>query len=388
MYSHPLPVKAQTIQLSDKRLTNSALEKKNISTTPVKITDQYIENSERLAHILNSVLVMFGYNYLRDARLQQTYQLDKELHEILMMTEGIPFEIGLYRPQFWFDQNGQAKISELSSRKSIDSYVQSCKLKGLASDDSETTGCISKILERYDSEETLFVIRDYNDLELITELESYGMKTKDVQISDFEMKDGKLRVDEEEARQFYLDVDRELLKTFDKEVLKKIINSGRCINDVRTLILIQDRRTLAILFNQEIMGSYVNMDDHKFLGQFIAPQYTIQTKEDQQMLLNSEENWILRKNNPSSENDVFYKNETPKETWENMINKDWYLYTVQPFIPKKEYELNLEDSTELAEITGFDVFFNGKSYGPGSFISTSKNGKKSVLIPIIEKEDL
>lgn len=387
MYSHPLPVKAQTIQLSDKRLTNSVLEKKNISTIPVKITDQYIENSERLAHILNSVLVMFGYNYLRDARLQQTYQLDKELHEIILMTEGIPFEIGLYGPQFWFDQNGQAKISELNSKKSIDSYVQSCKLKGLESDDSETKGCISKILDRYDTEETLFVIRDYNDSELITELEGYGMKTKDVQISDFEMKDGKLLVDQEEARQFYLDVDRELLKTFDKEVLKKIINSGRCINDVRTLILIQDRRTLAILFNQEIMGSYVNMDDHKFLSQFIAPQYTIQTKEDQQMLLNSEENWILRKNNPGSENDVFYKNETPKETWENMINKDWYLFTVQPFIPKKEYELNLENSTELAEITGFDIYFNGKSYGPGSFTSTSKSGKKSVLIPIIEKED-
>ena len=72
---------------------------------------------------------MFAYNYSRDARLQKTYQIDNDLNEILMMAEGTPYEIGMYRPHFWYDENGQAKIGELNTRNALHNYLKSCQLK-------------------------------------------------------------------------------------------------------------------------------------------------------------------------------------------------------------------------------------------------------------------
>ena len=133
--------------------------------------------------------------------------------------------------------------------------------------------CLSEFTDRYDMDDILYIIRDDKDSLLINELEKSGMKVKDVKPSDFQLIDGKLMVDNEIARQFYLDVDREELISFDQEILKAIITSGRCIKDVRTLILIQDRRTFAILNSDQIMGSYINLDDHQFLSKFLSPVY-------------------------------------------------------------------------------------------------------------------
>lgn len=385
MSNQPLTDIFHNISLSETKITNIdlSLDDLNVSNTPIKLNDTYVEDSERLAHILNSVLVMFAYNYSRDERLQQIYQVNKDLHNILLMSDGTPYELGMYKTQFWYDETGQAKIGEFNCRNAVKSFLESCKVKKAAFDtsDNNVEKCLSEFTDRYDKDDTLYMIRDDNDSLLINELEKSGMKVKDVKPSDFQLTDGKLMVDNEIARQFYLDVDREELVSFDQEILKAIITSGRCINDVRTLILIQDRRTFAVLNSDQIMGSYINLDDHQFLSKFLSPVYLIQTKEDQQTLTTSNDNWVLKKNNPSKENDILEKNATSKEVWDGIIMNDWYQYIVCQDLKRKQFDLSAE---EKAEIMGADIFFNGKSYGPGLFTATSNNGERSLLVPIVE----
>lgn len=385
MSNQPLTQIIHGIKISDQKYSSidlDGVQNENISEFPVQIDNQYMEDSERLAQILNSVLVMFAYNYVRDGRLQEIYYIDKDLHEIVLMAEGTPYEIGLYAPQFWYDENGQAKIGHFNSRQALKNYLLSCRLSNAVAESSKDKKCLSDFLERYDSDDTLYVIRDHDDSDSIEELEQYGIKIKEVKHTDFVIKDGKLMVGEELARQFYLDVDREELKAFDKEVLRAIITSGRCINDVRTLILIQDVRTLAILKNDQIMGSYINQDDHKFLNSMLTPLFLIQTKEDQELLLNSEDNWVLIKNNPGNSNNVLKKNSTPKEEWEDVVKNKWYQYTVSQNIEKQNFQLD----TKNAEIIGSDIFFNGKSYGPGLFTALSEDGSTKRMIPQLKSE--
>ena len=389
MNNQPLAQITHNISLSNKKLNNNKLNQNStekIYDKPILIDNKYLENSSRLAHILNSVLVMFAYNYSRDIRLQKIYQLDNDLNEILMMAEGTPFEIGMYLPHFWYDESGQAKIEKLNTKNAIQYYLKSSKIKGLAHNSEGNPNCLQEFIDRYDSEDILYIIQQDEDNSVIEALEKLNFKVRLVQPSQFMFIDNKLIVNGELARQFYLNIDREDLKIFDKNILKAIITSGKCINDIRSLILLQDRRTLVAFFNPQIMSSYINQDDYKFLQTFLAPCFNIQTKDDQNLLLTSEQNWTLKLNNPGGKKDIINKMDISSEEWEDSINNQWHLHTVHPDVNKKIFNLTTNDIEIRTEILGFDVFFNGKSYGPGIFETKSESQESLKLIPLLEKE--
>lgn len=373
------------------------------SNVPVIVNEDYIENSHRLCQILNSVLVMFAYNYSRDARLQQVYQLDKELNEILLMAEGIPYEIGMYRPDFVFDLNGQRRICEIGCRYPVNGWIGSGFLNEVSSELASTLGdnfsgveglneYIDELGERFDKDDTLFLIRKdpkkYTIDYLKKELASVNIKVQDIQPEDLSLVDGDLKVGNTPARQFFLEMDREELKTFDKNILSTIIKSGRCINDVRTLILVHDKRILAALHNQQIMTSYINQDDYKFLANFLIPSFIIGNEKDQELLINSKDNWVLKKNSGGRGVDMYIKDECDKETWDNLVKTQWSQYMVQPYVPQKKFELDQDGKKESVNLVGLDLYFNARSFGPGLFrassgSTTNVNNGESLILPCL-----
>lgn len=355
---------------------------------PVLVNNDYLVNSERMSSILNSLLVMFVYNYFRDVRIQGVYQLDKELQEILSMTEGIPYELGLYRPDYIYDINGQAKICEIGCRYPINGWMLSTYLNSSVSslvknvDENwnaipEQNDFIEELSGRFDADEPIFIVRksekgtEVNYLK--NELASKGITMIDVAPEDLQLVGGQVMAGDQAARQFYLEMDREELKSFDKDVLKAIIKSGRCINDVRTLILIHDKRILTLLYNEEIMGSYINLDDYNFLKSYLIPSFNIDNPGDREFLLNSEENWILKPNSGGRGIDMHVKSECDPKVWENLVQNEWKNYMVQPYVEQKKFEINRNGTTESINLVGLDLCFNGKSYGPGLFRGSSKS---------------
>jgi hypothetical protein len=376
------------------------------STTPVIIDEDYIENSHRLCQILNSILVMFAYNYSRDERLQQVYQLDKELNDILMMAEGIPYEIGMYRPDFVFDLNGQRRICEIGCRYPVNGWLMSGYLNQVSSELAGAVGenftgveglndYLQELGDRFDEGDTVFLVRKdpkrYKQDYLLKEFTALGITVKDIQPEDLTLEDGNLKVGDEIARQFFLEMDREELKTFDPNVLNTMIKSGRCLNDVRTLILVHDKRVLCALYNQQIMASYVNQDDYKFLLNFLIPSFIIGNEKDQELLINSPENWVLKKNSGGRGIDMYIKSECDKETWDNVVKNHWSEYMVQPYVQQKQFELTENDATDAVSLVGLDLYFNGRSFGPGLFrasteSTTNVNNGKSLILPcLVEK---
>jgi hypothetical protein len=401
----PLPNPEYINKLRD-LLTELPYSADSFSNIPVIVDENYIENSHRLCQILNSVLVMFAYNYSRDARLQQVYQLDRELNEILLMAEGIPYEIGMYRPDFVFDLNGQRRICEIGCRYPVNGWLLSGYLNEVSSELAESLGkqysgveglneYLKELGDRFDHDDTVFLIRkdpkkhkiDY----LLKEFASLGVTVKDIQPEDLQLVDGQLKAGDDIARQFFLEMDREELKTFDKEVLKAIIQSGRCINDVRTIILVHDKRVLCALYNQEVMTSYINQDDFKFLANFLIPSFVINNEKDQELLINSTDNWVLKRSSGGRGIDMYIKSECDKETWDDIVTHQFNQYMVQPYVQQKKFELKQDGAQESVHIVGLDLYFNGRSFGPGLFRASSKNttnlddGKSSMLPCLVEQ---
>ena len=376
---------------------------------PALIDNSYMENSSVLCSILNSVLVHIVYNYFRDVNIQDAYKLDKELQEILVMTEGIPYELGMYSPEFIFDINGNPGIYEISCKLPINGWMLSTYINQAVDNLAKTTNkawsaipkqndFISEFSNRFDSDDTLFFIhKKENGIEvqyLQNELSKQGINLVGIQPEDLEVVDGQLKVGNEIARQFYLEMDREELKLFDKEVLRAIIKSGRCINDIRTIILIHDKRILSILCNERIMASYLNIDEFQFLKTYLIPSFTIDRIEDREFLLNSEANWILKPNSGKKGIDVLVKSECPLEIWTETVQNKWKDYMIQPYFQQKKFELNHNGSKELTHLTAMDLCFNGKYFGPGIFKASieaviSTDSDKTIILPcVVENREI
>lgn len=356
--------------------------KYSFSGFPVIVDKQYITDAEDLCKLLNDTLVKVAYNYFRDHRIQAFYQLDDELNQILSMAEGTPFELGMYRPNFVFDENGQAKICGIDCRYPsngwvLSSYVNHLANNLLAEENKDWTSIkdqqkfIDEFSNRYDSEDAIFYISDKEkgvDIGYLkNELEMKGFHFKDVKIGDLELKENELTYQGEIARQFYLELDREELRQFDRNVLRKIITSGRCINDVRSIILMHDKRTLALLFNKEVMSSYLYEDDYYFLKRFLVPTYTLHTIQNREFLKTTGDNWMLKQNSGGQGTKIYIKDNCSKESWEKVLEEDWHNFMAQPVVAQKSFEVIIDGETEEVFLTGMNLYFNGQSFGPGVF---------------------
>lgn len=393
-------IKAPVVTLSEKGLPHQELlenlkkfigeipyeEGKTFLNQPVTVNQDYLDNSERMCSILNSLLVMFVYNYFRDVRIQAIYQLDNELREILNMTEGVPYELGFYRPDYIYDINGQAKVCEIGCRYPINGWMLSSYLNqstapllknidGNLSEIPNQNNFIEEFYSRFDAEGPIFLIHknekgtEVNYLK--KELAQKGIQMISVTPEELKIVDGQVQAGDQVAKQFYLEMDREELKSFDKDVLKAIIKSGKCINDVRTLILIHDKRILTLLYNEEIMGSYINIDDYNFLRPYLIPSFNIDNPKDREFLLNSTENWVLKPNSGGRGIDMHIKDECDPEVWNNLVQNEWINYMVQPYIAQKKFKIERDGTTESINLVGLDLCFNGTSYGPGLFRGSS-----------------
>ena len=373
----------------------SSSDNKNFSSYPVVIGEDNIKNSETLCNIINSVLVLFAYNYIRDVRLQQLYQLDKELNEILLMANGVPYEVGMYKPIFNYMENGQPKISQFSCTHPLNGWIISNYLNEATKDLANQTNSNWKAIEdqnefstelknRLDLDDKLFLIQtNKENTDVLKELKNLGIDTVLVQPGDFTLENNELKVGNSVARQFFLEMNSEDLKLFDKDVLKMIVQSGRCINDVRTMILMEDKRVLVALFNNEIMGSYINMDDHALLTQYLTPSFTVNTDDDINFLANTQDDWVLKKNTGP---ETYHKKSCSKEAWEEILKNHPQEYIAQPYFEQKKFSLTTENSEESVYLEGQDLYFNAKSFGPGFFKASSDTNNAEFILPrVIEK---
>jgi len=377
----------------------------HISPYPVIMNEEYMTNVQKLGHIINSIVVMFAYNYTRDQNLQQLYQLDQELNEIMKMTEGVPFELGMYRLNFLYDPNGQPRISEVNCQNPTKNWFLSTDLNNISNELAKSVNpewtavenqgeFLDGIVNLFEQDETLYIVRkeQKTDAEetLINELKSKGIEAVYVQPKDFKVSDGDLKVGKNIARQFFLEMSAEELKSFESEVLQKIIHSGRCLNDVRSIILVHNKKLMAGLFNPTIMGSYINSEDYEFLKSFLIPSFVLNGQKDIDYLNNSQDNWKLQSSSGGDGVGLHIRSDYSPEDWNQLLNESWQDFLVQPLIQQKEFNVPIDEKSTPVNLIGMELYFNAKSYGAGFFraskeLNLTKYQDALILTSVIEK---
>jgi hypothetical protein len=362
--------------------------KNTFLNVPMHVHPFQLKEFSRLSEVLNDVIIKIVLNYFSDKRIREIYQLDDELESILRLAESTPYKVGMIRPDFVFDKSGQLKICEIGCRYPINGWMLSSYLsrifnKLLLSNDNnkrtlpEQTSFLSIITKDLDSSEKLYYV---HDLEVGTEaghffdeLNKQGFSVEDISLKDLEITNGKLTVNGETATQFVLEMDREELRAISPEVLQGLITSEKCLNDIRTLILVHDKRILSVFYDEQIISDYLNKKDHDFLKRFLIPSYNLDSEKRRNEVINSTSNWVLKKNSGGRGIGIYVKNDCTPETWNNVVSKEWKHYMIQKYVDQKVFELEQDDKTESINIVGLLLFYNAQSFGPGIFRGSSQS---------------
>lgn len=354
----------------------------SFSQAPVAIKAADLKQMEQLCRTLNKALLNVVNSYFKDERIREIYALDQEFENILRLADGRPYELGLYRPDFLQSVEGQSKICEIGARYPINGWMLSYYLNQICLHTSVfnvpdlqpvpyQTSFIDVFYQRFNQAEPLVLVHDSEKgtevFYLLGEFAKKSLMSQSAAPQELQLSNGEVLLHGKPVSQFILEMDRGELKKFSPDVLQHIISHGNYFNDVRTLILVHDKRILAVLYNREIMLNYLTEEEYDFLSLFLVPAYVLNTAEKREAIITSKKNWLIKPNSGGRGIGIYVKDECTPAFWKEQIEQHWQEYVVQQYVPQQEfsYKYNLWDKP--VNLVGMLLCYNDQTFGPGLF---------------------
>ena len=360
----------------------------NFIASPVMMTAIERNKYSRLSSLLNKVLEKVVLNYFNDKSIREIYKLDSALESILKLAESVPYKVGMYRPDLIFDKKGEPKICEIGCRYPINGWMVSYHVNEALNQSElftknsniipEKLDFIPAISKDLDITKTLFYIHDKEKgtdaYSFLKKLSNKGFSIANISSRELKLVNDELVVNNEKAVQFIVEMDREELKKMNPEVLKALIKSEVCINDIRSIILVHDKRILSVLYNEEIMSKYISGEDYVFLKQFLIPSFTLDSEKIRNKLIHSSDtNWILKRSSGGRGVGMYEKKNCSSSVWEKVITEQWSDYMVQEYISQKELYLTNKGELQTINIVGMLLAYNEHFFGLGVYRGSSES---------------
>lgn len=360
----------------------------SFSPVPVAVERREIMRMEQLCRILNKALTGIVNAYFEDERIRAIYNFDEDLNRILQMAQAQPYEVGMYRPDFLQAEDGGIKICEIGARYPINGWMISYYLNIIT--EAGTKGqlpsleavpaqqdFIASIFDQFNSSTPIVLVHDREKgtevFYLLDELGKQGLDYLSASPSQLTHQNGIVMLNGRPVSQFIFEMDREELRNFDPEVLKLIINQGNYFNDVRTLILVHDKRILAVLYDEAMMSDHLSEEEYRFLRSFLIPTYDLQSAEKRAEVSHSPLNWVLKRNSGGRGIDMFVKNDCDAGVWTAIIDNQWPEYMVQQYVPQRWFTYGSGSEQTMINLVGMLLCYNGHSFGPGLFRGSAEH---------------
>jgi len=373
------------------------------SAVPVVVKPQYLAQMDRLCQVLNRALVNIVQAYFTDERIREIYNLDEEMEGILRVAAEKPYTVGLYRPDLLQDESGQTRICEIGARYPINGWMISYYLN-LICRNSEVMPrkelqavpgqleFLQTLYDTFDANQPVILVHDNEKgtevFNLLHEFGKKGLSSISASPTDLKLHNGQVTLNNKAVSQFILEMDREELRKFSQDVLHHIIRNGIYFNDVRTLILVHDKRVLAALYDESIMADHLSVEDYLFLRPFLIPTFTLNDAAKREEVIHSKQNWLLKQNSGGRGIDIYVKDECTSQAWADVVNNRWPEYMVQQYVQQQEFHYIKNPNIN---IVGMLLCYNDRSFGPGLFrgaagcVVNVHNGRAVIFPPMALK---
>jgi len=349
------------------------------ANSSVVLPSEYNKKMNRLCSVLSKACKAIVLNYFEDERIRKYYQLDEDLKALLKKCNNQSYNQGFYRPDFLYDKNDQPKICEIGARYPLNGWMISYYLKLIQNqtNNNEVSGnavsdlenLVDDLYDQFSTHKKVVLIHDdekgteifYLQKELAKrDIELISAKPQDLLVSN-----DSIYVNGEPVSQFILEMDREELKKISPDVIDKLISENRYFNDIRTLILIHDKRVLAVMYDGQIMKDYLSEEEYHFLQKYLIPSFVITEPSGCDDFINGEENLILKLNSGGRGIGAYVKSDCTAREWSRIITENWNKYLIQHFVDQKEFK-DVENNRQI-HLVGMLLCKDDKNYGAGLF---------------------
>jgi hypothetical protein len=346
--------------------------------TPLAISGRLLPELRRLTEILERAFKAIVLNYSRDERIRRIYDLDPELEDILALADGVPYAIGAFRPDVLQAADGGLKLCEIGARFPLNGWMISHYLdRAIARCGIWSGGAPARLVEdvpdaiqaRFDPARPLAVLMQAEKGSeihwLLDAFRARGMRVQCGVPGSLAATDRGCTLNGDPVSQFILELDRTELRHLHPGALRHMIRTGACLNDVRTLILVHDKRGLAVLYDASIMNDYLPAGDHAFLRPYLIPSFSLHDAARRSAIAAQKDGWVLKRSSGGRGEGMYMGHECTPGQWRQLCGTQWRDYMAQAFVDQKPHRL--DGTAEAIHFVGMLLCLDGRLCGPGIF---------------------
>lgn len=367
------PRLALAAQLGDPPIIDS----EQLAATPVLITPAYLSRLDRLNQLLDKALRAIVEHYFDDPRIRSVYALSEPMEAILRLARGRPYRVGWYRPDLVHDTDGQPRVCEIGARYPLNGWMVSERAAEALAPHAAATGLgevtghgfVDELCSGYRPGETVAMLHASEagtEIFLLADvLRERGIGFLSVSPAQIELEGGGLRAAGRTIDHVILEMDRSELPSIPAEVLRHLIDTGRYFNDIRTLILVHDKRALAVLWDDAIRQDLLGADEAEALRAFLIPSWTIADARGCEALLARDEDMIAKRSSGGRGIDALVRHECREVAWRARVERDWSKDMYQHYLPQRDF--GAPGDARATHLIGLQLCRDATSYGPGIF---------------------
>ncbi|MEJ2043440.1 MAG: hypothetical protein P8X74_02735 [Reinekea sp.] len=353
---------------------------------PFVLSHQLANELMSMASVLIKGVTAIVEHYLCDQQMQRLMPLPAHLLTYLHLAQGVPYRSGSMRPDLLFGESGIVKLCEINARFPLNGMTMSQWLADAAAKSSyfnerayhpaaSLNQIQSQILARFERNKPLVRVatseKGGESQYFLSLFAQSGAGTINVHPGELCYQDGAIRYQGRAVEQFLLEIDREDLCLFKSAVIEAIITQSNYINDVRTLILVHDKRILSLLANAELMSRYLTEKEWAGLNRFLPQSLDLTDDNVFRQILDSQNQWVIKKSSGGRGVDLYIGQQCSAEFWQRTLREKRYSYMAQSFVPPGKFPISLLQNgvfkTQFMHVVGAMPCFDSVCYGPGMF---------------------
>ncbi|HYD68951.1 hypothetical protein [Azospirillum sp.] len=339
------------------------LNPKDCSDRALLLSGAYRDRMRRLTGLLDMALRAVVQRYFADARIRAIYALPPELEHILRLAAPRPYRVGWYRPDLVFDRDGTARICEIGARYPMNGWMVSRALsKG-------HTDFWDDLCALYPPGSTLALVHQREpsgEIDCLSDhVQRLGVGFLALQPQELDVRDGRLHARGRVLDHLILQLDRSELLAFTPEVLAHLVEHGDYFNDVRTVILVHDKRVLAVLSDAAIMRDAMPWDLYAELRPHLIPSTCVGSAAEAERFLQQDGDWIAKQSSGGRGIGSLVRSRCSADDWAELIRRDWPRLMFQPYVDQLDYVD--ADSGQPIHMVGMLLCRDAVCYGSGVF---------------------
>lgn len=327
------------------------------------LSDAYQERMRRLGVLIDHAIRAVVDRYFVDPRIAAIYALSPELERILRHAAPQPYHVGWYRPDLVFDRDGMARICEIGARYPFNGWMVSHAWSRGHIDfwgDLHTRfppGSMAALVHGMEPSGEV----DY----LAARLRRTGVDFVAVSPRDLTVDDSGIMIDGRRPDRLILQLDRSELLSLPPGALDHLVARGNYFNDVRTLILVHDKRVLAVLSDAAIMHDAMPADLYAELQPHLIYSTCARSAAEAEEFLRQEGDWIAKPSSGGRGIGTLVRSRCGADIWADRIRRDWPHLVFQPYLQQTEFMD--PDYVQPIHMVGMLLCRDSVCYGSGLF---------------------